>query len=177
MLTKWEELRLVARCVAGDDRHAFERLVVEYQQPLRRFIYNLTMGNAALTDDIAQDTFLKAYLGLRSWHGIARFKTWLFRIAVNEYYGYVRRYHGMVADDSPDDFHSVDMSVDTAGETDARIDVESRLKVLSPNERAVVLLFYLEDRPTKEISRILEIPESTVRSHLLRAKRKMACVE
>lgn len=59
MLTKWEELRLVARCVAGDDRRAFERLVEEYQQPLRRFLLNLTMGNASLTDDLAQDTFLK----------------------------------------------------------------------------------------------------------------------
>ena len=175
MLTKWEELRLVARCVAGDDRRAFERLVQEYQQPLRRFLLNLTMGNASLTDDLAQDTFLKAYLGLRSWQGVARFKTWLFRIAMNEYYGYLRRNREILPDDPPDSI-PVDERVDTAGATEARLDVERCLSVLSANERAAVLLFYLEDKPLKEISRILDMPEGTVKSHLSRAKVKMAQV-
>ncbi|WP_279129860.1 RNA polymerase sigma factor [Muribaculum intestinale] len=175
MLTKWEELRLVARCVAGDDRRAFERLVEEYQQPLRRFLLNLTMGNASLTDDLAQDTFLKAYLGLRSWQGVARFKTWLFRIAMNEYYGYLRRNREILPDDPPDSI-PVDERVDTAGATEARLDVYRCLSVLSANERAAVLLFYLEDKPLKEISRILDMPEGTVKSHLSRAKVKMAQV-
>ena len=175
MLTKWEELRLVARCVAGDDRRAFERLVEEYQQPLRRFLLNLTMGNASLTDDLAQDTFLKAYLGLRSWQGVARFKTWLFRIAMNEYYGYLRRNREILPDDPPDSI-PVDERVDTAGATEARLYVERCLSVLSANERAAVLLFYLEDKPLKEISRILDMPEGTVKSHLSRAKVKMAQV-
>lgn len=53
MLGKLEEISLIARCVAADDRHAFGRLVEEYQDALRRFIYNLCGGDAALTDDIA----------------------------------------------------------------------------------------------------------------------------
>ena len=77
MLSKWDELRLIARCVAGDDRHAFERLVDEYNDGLRRFLLNLTLGDACLTDDLAQETFLKVYLSLRSFQGLARFKTWL----------------------------------------------------------------------------------------------------
>ena len=56
MLTKWEELQLIARCVAGDDRDAFGRLVEEYNDGLRRFLLNLTLGDAALTDDLAQDS-------------------------------------------------------------------------------------------------------------------------
>ncbi len=175
MLTKWEELRLVARCVAGDDRRAFERLVAEYQQPLRRFLLNLTMGNASLTDDLAQDTFLKAYLGLKSWQGIARFKTWLFRIAVNEYYGYMRRNREELPDEPPD-IPEGDSLADTASATEARIDVERCLRVLSPNERAAVLLFYLEDKPLKDISRIMDMPDGTIKSYLSRAKAKMSKV-
>lgn len=174
MLTKWDELRLVARCVAGDDRHAFEQLVVEYQQPLRRFLLNLTMGNVSLTDDLAQDTFLKAYIGLRSWQGISRFKTWLFRIAINEYYAWLRRNRELLTDDPLQ--ADADERVDTAGEAEARLDVERCLRVLSPNERAAVLLFYLEDKPLKEISRIMDMPEGTIKSHLSRAKAKMARV-
>ncbi len=52
---------------------------------------NLTLGDASLTDDLAQDTFLKAYMSIRSFQGLSRFKTWLFRIAINEYYAYVRK--------------------------------------------------------------------------------------
>ncbi len=43
MLSKWDELRLIARCVAGDDRHAFERLVDEYNDGLRRFLLNFVL--------------------------------------------------------------------------------------------------------------------------------------
>lgn len=85
MLNKWEELRLIARCVAGDDRQAFGQLVEEYNDGLRRFLLNLTLGDASLTDDLAQETFIKVYLSLRSYQGIARFRTWLYRIAYNEF--------------------------------------------------------------------------------------------
>ena len=54
MLTRFEEISLIAKCVAADDRHAFGRLVDEYQDSLRRFVFNLTGGDASLTDDIAQ---------------------------------------------------------------------------------------------------------------------------
>ncbi|MDE5838020.1 MAG: RNA polymerase sigma factor, partial [Paramuribaculum sp.] len=84
MLTKFEEISLIAKCVAADDRHAFGRLVDEYQESLRRFIFNLTGGDASLTDDIAQETFLKAYVSIRSFKGLARFKTRLYKIANRE---------------------------------------------------------------------------------------------
>ena len=91
MLSKWEELALIAKCATTDSRSAFERLVVEYSPELRRYLMNLTLGDASLTDDLAQDTFLKAYMSIRSFQGLSRFKTWLFRIAINEYYAYVRK--------------------------------------------------------------------------------------
>ncbi|MDE6527604.1 MAG: RNA polymerase sigma factor, partial [Muribaculaceae bacterium] len=76
-------MKLLALCMAADNREAFSRLVVAYQSPLRRFILNLTGGNAALTDDLAQDTFLKAWLGIRSFKGISGFKNRHYRIAIN----------------------------------------------------------------------------------------------
>lgn len=58
-------MKLVTLCMATDNRDAFSRLVVAYQEELRRFILNLTSGDGCLTDDIAQDTFLKAWLGIK----------------------------------------------------------------------------------------------------------------
>ena len=90
-INKIEEMKLVTLCMATDNRDAFSRLVVAYQEELRRFILNLTSGDGCLTDDIAQDTFLKAWLGIRSFQGLSGFRTWLYRIAVNEFLSYRRK--------------------------------------------------------------------------------------
>lgn len=172
MLNKWEELRLIARCVAGDDRQAFGQLVEEYNDGLRRFLLNLTLGDASLTDDLAQETFIKVYLSLRSYQGIARFRTWLYRIAYNEFYMYMRRRRETGEDERG--YGNVADTVSPYDARDASIDVQQCLKVLSGPERTAVLLFYLDDRPIKEISAIMQMPQGTVKSYLSRAKAKMA---
>ncbi len=177
MLSKIEEIALITRCVAVDDRRAFERLVEEYSPGLRRFIFNLTMGDAALTDDISQDAFIKAYTSLRSFKGMARFKTWLYRIAYNEYVTSMRRRsEEHLADDSYDRAIARNDSGSSSQQrlTEMRHDIEVGMRALSDIERTLVLLFYLEDRPIKEIVKITSLPEGTVKSYLSRAKSKMA---
>lgn len=171
MLSRIEELALIARCVAADDRHAFGRLVDEHSERLRRFLLNLTGGNASLTDDIAQETFIKAYTSIRSFKGLARFSTWLYRIACREYADTMRSHHEASA------LESAPEPVSEAGEfslTDARHDLQIGLAALSPTERTLILLFYLEDRPIKEIAKITQMPEGTVKVYISRAKTKMA---
>lgn len=55
------------------------------------FLLSLTKGDVSLVDDLAQETFIKAYLSVRSLEGITRFHTWLFRIAYNEFVSHTRR--------------------------------------------------------------------------------------
>ncbi len=167
MLSRFEELKLIARCIAGDDRNAFGQLVIAYEQGLRRFLYNLC-GDEALTDDLAQDTFLKAYLAIRSFQGISRFKTWLYRIGYNEFLSHRRSSH-ITTDDIPPDIGST--SSTTA--TDARLTIEQCLTQLSEAERTVVMLFYLEDMPIKRIVEITGIPDGSIKSYLHRAKSRM----
>lgn len=167
MLTRFEELKLIARCIAGDDRDAFGQLVSVYEQGLRRFLFNLC-GDEALTDDLAQDTFLKAYLAIRSFQGISRVKTWLYRIGYNEFLSHRRSSH-ITTDDIPPDIDST--SPTTA--TDARLTVEQCLSQLSEAERTVVMLFYLEDMPIKRIVEITGMPDGSVKSYLHRAKSRM----
>lgn len=61
----------------------FEQLVKENQEPLRRFLLNLCNGNGALSDDIAQEAFIKAYYNFELFKRDSKFSTWLFRIAYN----------------------------------------------------------------------------------------------
>ncbi len=174
MLSKWEELALIAKCATTDSRSAFERLVMEYSPELRRYLMNLTLGDASLTDDLAQDTFLKAYMSIRSFQGLSRFKTWLFRIAINEYYAYVRKRREQRMDGMAET--PVIECVTPLRNVEAGIDAQKCLAVLSETERSVVLLFYMNDLPIKEIVKITGMPEGTVKSHLSRAKVKMAKV-
>jgi len=170
---KLEEMKLLALCMATDNREAFSRLVEAYQDGLRRFILNLSGGNIYLADDIAQETFLKAWLGIRSFKGLSGFKTWLYRIAVNEYVSYSRKQREeRLSDNDYGDIAGIPSDEGHSG-TEARIDVESLVGALSEQERMVVLLFYLEDLPIKKICGITSMPEGTVKSHLNRARHHM----
>lgn len=170
-MNRIEEMKLVAECMLGDNRRAFGVLVEAYQSQLRRFLLNLTLGNASLTDDIAQETFVKAYLNVRNFRGLSSFRTWLFRIAYNEFYSHVRSRH-VSAGEVTDDMMGDDCGRDDIA-TDAQITVNQALAQLSEVERTAVVLFYMEDLPVKKIATIMQMPEGTVKSHLHRAKEKM----
>ena len=85
------DLSLVAQVAVFGNRRAFDELVRRYQSPVRRFFLSQTLGDGQLSDDLAQDTFLKAYVNIRSFRGMASFQTWLMRIAYNVFYDHVRR--------------------------------------------------------------------------------------
>ena len=142
-------------------------MVSAYEQGLRRFLFNLC-GDEALTDDLAQDTFLKAYLAIRSFQGISRFKTWLYRIGYNEFLSHRRSSH-ITTEDIPPDIDSISPT----SATDARLTVEQCLSQLSEAERTVIMLFYLEDMPIKRIKDITGMPDGSIKSHLHRAKSRM----
>ena len=171
MLSRVEELKLISRCVLADDRRAFGTLVEAYQPKLRRFFMNLTLGDEYLSDDLAQETFIKAYIELRSFRGMSRFSTWLFRIGYNEFYSYMRSRHETSDIDS---ITSQPIGDDSFSATEASHDVKVAMASLSEIERTVVTLFYIDDLPLKNIAVITGLNQNTLRSYLHRAKEKMA---
>lgn len=75
------DVMLVERAVAGDQA-AFELLVIKYQRRIQRLIGRM-VRDVDLVEDIAQETFIRAYRALHQFRGDAQFYTWLYRIAVN----------------------------------------------------------------------------------------------
>ena len=169
MLSAVQELKLIARCVAFDDRDAFGLLVDAHQDKLRNFLFQLTAGDAVLTDDLSQETFLKAWVGLRSFKGIARFSTWLLRIAYNEYVSYKRKALSEAVEIA--DNYAVEQNANSAME--ARMDIKVLLKALNEKERTVITMFYLQDMPIKKIVSITGIPAGSVKVYLSRGREKM----
>ena len=168
-LGKLRELQLIAQCAVADNRDAFGLLVEAYQPHLRRFLLNLTRGDHDLADDLAQDAFLKAYISIRSFQGISSFKTWLWRIAYNEFISHQRRQHEAL---DVDEVSVGDESASVAS-TDAAIDINACLDRLPLNQRTAIILFYQEGRPIKEISKIMSVAEGTVKSLLSRGRQNI----
>jgi len=160
---------LVARVLAHDDRHAFATLVRRHQSPVRGLLRRLTSGDLAWADDLAQETFVRAWRGLRRWRGEARLSTWLHRIAFNVFASEVekraRRATDVVAD-------VPEAATGAEGVTLSR-DLDRALAHLSPAERAVLALTYAQDATNEEVAETLGIPVGTVKTHLHRAKARL----
>ena len=170
MLSRLDEIRLLSQCALADNRDAFGRLVEAYQPRVRRFLLNLTMGDEMLTDDLAQETFIKAYVGIRGFKGLSSFGTWLYRIAYNEFYNQARKH----AEDHVEDISRLgEVSTAANDAIDASMTVHEALTRLNDNERVAITLFYIEDQPLKQVSKIMQIPEGSVKSLIHRGKAKM----
>lgn len=165
-----EDISLVTQAAVFHNKQAFEKLVVKYQSHLRRFFLSQTLGDEQLSDDLAQDTFIKAYLNIDKFHGTSSFSTWLYRIAYNVFYDYLRS-HKMTEDmETP----SVSAKNSEATDSNLKMDLQHAMALLSGNERSCVVLQLMEGQSIDKISDITGMAEGTVKSHLSRGKQKLA---
>ena len=144
-----------------------------------RTAYQIT-GNPADAQDVAQAVFLKVWQGLSQFDPARNFDTWLYRVTVNAAIDALRsrgaRAH-LVPLQGPDELPAGE-SAD--GSPEQRIDGERLQRAflhlaarLAPRQRAVFVLREMEGLPTDEIASILGVTESTVRNHLLQARRAL----
>lgn len=171
-LSLFDDLSLVAQVIAGSNDRAFEFLVRKYQSSVRRFFLNQTLGDEMLSDDLAQDTFIKAYNNIKGFQLLSGFKTWLMSIAYNVWVDYLRRRKPTddIVDVSP---IGVPLASDDQLSTDIKIDLYTAMKFLTDNERTCITLFYIEDFPQDKIMQITNLSENTVKSHIYRGKQKL----
>jgi RNA polymerase sigma-70 factor (ECF subfamily) len=131
---------------------------------------NQTLGDAQLSDDLAQETFIKAYLNITKFRGLSSFSTWLMRIAYNVFYDDVRA--RKQTDDVDTSISALRQSAST-GDSNLKMDIYAALALLKPDERTCITLQLIDGYPIDEISKITGIPDNTVKSHLRRGKEKM----
>ena len=164
------DISLVTQVAVFRNKKAFDQLVRIEQAPVRRFFVNQTLGDEQLSDDLAQETFIKAYVNITKFRGMSSFSTWLMRIAYNVFYDEVRSRHQT---------EDVDTSVAVARQTVSvsdtlKMDIYAALALLKPDERTCITLQLIDGYPIDQISKVTGIAENTVKSHLRRGKEKMA---
>ena len=174
MPNQLNDLLLVSKVLLLDDKKAFDQLVRKYQSAIRRFFLHQTLGNKEISDDLSQETFIKAYLHLRSFKGTARFSTWLYRIGYNVFYDYIKSHkrdqpYAEITElcDKQSNFN-IDEAISL------NIDIFESLKILREDERTAIILFYMEDFTHEKIATIMKCPLGTVKSYIMRGKEKLA---
>jgi len=161
---------LIARVLVDDDQHAFGELVRRHQSSVRGLLRQLTRTDVALADDLAQNTFLRAYKNIRSFRGESRFSTWLYRIAYNCFREDARRRKELVGIDEEQLQAQRDPQVADPG---LRHDLMHALSLLPLNERSAVLLCCQNGLSHEEAARVLDIPLGTVKTNVLRGREKL----
>jgi len=161
---------LVSRVLLDDDHHAFAELVRNHQSPVRGLLRNLTRGDIAAADDLAQETFLRAYKNIRSFRGEAKFSTWLYRIAYNCFREDARKRKELVGiDETQLEAEPDPNTVDPA----LKQDLMHALQLLPLHERSAVVLCCQNGLSHDEASRVLDIPLGTVKTNVLRGREKL----
>lgn len=176
--------QLVVRAQRGDQQ-AFGLLVSKYQRKLARLLSRL-IRDPAEVEDVAQETFIKAYRALGSFRGDSAFYTWLYRIGINTAKNYLvsqgRRAPTRTEFDSEEaeTFEEGELLRDIntpermllskqIGET-----VNSAMEALPEDLRTAIMLREIEGMSYEDIAKIMDCPIGTVRSRIFRAREAVA---
>jgi RNA polymerase sigma-70 factor (ECF subfamily) len=171
--------RVLVKAYLNGDSKAFEVLFRKYRDVVHRLVYSIVKDDT-LVHDVVQEVFLLVYRHLHKFRQDSAFKTWVYRIAVNEairHLGRQKRWQPLpeTEQELPP---STTLIVSSVGESPERLVIqgEQRNKIsaaigsLKPHHRVILNLFYLEELPVQEIATVLDIPEGSVKSRLYYAR-------
>jgi RNA polymerase sigma-70 factor (ECF subfamily) len=159
---------------AGRSAQAFDALVVAY----RRRVFGVAfavLGSRAAAEDVAQEVFVKLWKSLDRYDGRAKLSTWIYAITRNAAISARRRERpaGSLSDEA------------TLAEAEAQAAVEDEphaddatlwraVAALPDAQRQAVILYYQDERPVEEIAAMLGMPVNTIKTHLHRARARLA---
>lgn len=171
------EREMILRAKHGNEE-AFTNLVELYQVPVYNLCYRM-LGDPMQAEEAAQETFMKAFKGLRRYDIDRRFSTWLLSIASHQCIDWLRRRR--LPTFSMGQLLPGQQKSDTSIDPEERLvlkerqdDVREILERLGYRDRALVVLHYWYELPYEEIAQSLSLSVSAVKSRLYRARRQLA---
>lgn len=172
-----DEAQLVARAMTGDSAAA-DQLIRTHQQRINRLVHRL-LGWPSDVEDVVQDVFVDALRCLFRFDGRSALSTWLVRIAVNRCrthqrrrwlkLGMLRRLRGEPVRSAPAASERVDLQ-------ETIRNVHAAIRKLSPRDREIIVLRYLEELPAEEIAHLLGASRATIDTRLSRARRRLETI-
>lgn len=153
-------------------RRQFTEYVESNQKALRRFLTALCCGDSAFADDLAQDTFVKAYLACDTFREESKFTAWIYRIAYNTFISSKRSCRIELPIDEA-------MTMTGSDRSDSSFDYQGLyacLNKLSNKERTAILLHYMQGYAIAEIAEITQSSPEAVKQQLLRGRQHLRCM-
>ena len=184
--SKVDDRKLAAQAAKGRDA-AFRELLCRYERPVFSLVFRM-VRDRALAEDLAQETFIRAFRAISSYNPRYKFSSWIFKIANNHTIDYLRkrRLDTVSIDGSP---HAVTgeeeaqtrLVVESTGEApDQYVEqrelgsqIEQAIGELRPEYRTVVLPRHIEGHSYEEIADIMDLPLGTVKTYLHRARAEL----
>jgi len=172
------DAQLMLRVREGDD-DSFRLLLEKHRSPVIRFVYRMVQDQA-ISEELAQEVFLRVYRSRGTYEPTARFTTWLFRIATHLALNWLRDVRNERGQQRLDDEGAGELPVrevaDRRPTVEQRMVAQTRLQevrdaiaMLPDKQRAAVLMHKYEEMEYAQISQVLECSESAVKSLLFRA--------
>ena len=174
---KDEDLPVIERVLAGDVK-AYEVLVQKYQKRVYYLVLRMTK-NHDIADELAQESMVKAYMALATFHKGKNFYTWLYRITVNLVLNYLKHSSFVISLDNPDRrayLESIPESPDQLNRLVNQEEMQRFQKVLDelpPSQKIVFMLRTYDDLSYQDIAEMLGCSVGTVMSRLFRARTKL----
>ena len=172
--------RVLVKAAQAGDADAIDTLVRRYQVRMFNFARTLTGGDGD-AEDLAQETFIRAFRGLGRFRGESSFKNWLYRIAVNVAHTHRGRRvrqapvweRRLEADDDVSEHHLTSHTDDLEESVMHRQALDRALSTLSEEMRTPLILYDVEGLEYREIAEILDVPIGTIMSRIFRARQRM----
>jgi len=160
---------------SNGDKQAFRLIVLHYAQAVNRLAYRYT-ADASYAEDIAQETFIKAFQAINRYQPQAKFSTWLLRITTNSAIDYLRKANRQMADSLDQEGIQHDIP-DHRIKAEDHLDLHQRLNQamtdLSDVERLAVTMKHHQGYSINETAQVLKINDNACKQTLFRAVQKL----
>ncbi|WP_106767018.1 RNA polymerase sigma factor [Paenibacillus faecalis] len=167
--------QLSERMAAGD-QDAFEMLVTRYHGPLLSYISG-QLQDRQKAQDIVQETFIRMIRHFRQHGALEHVRSWLYRVALNQCKDYWKssayRSEGLVGEEFPERFDPSAGAEELLERQETSAEIAASLETLPAAQRDIITLRFFHDMKLQEISDLLDLPLSTVKTHLYNGLRKL----
>lgn len=179
------DIKLVQRAIKQDDQKAYEELMARYREPVYYMMLRMMNNNHNDAEDLTMEAFGKAFKFINQYTTTFAFSTWLFKIASNNAIDFIRHnklikkgtlsLDKTIDNESGDTFavyvKTKDLNPEEQIVRKQNVDnLRNIITALKPNYREIVELFYFEELTNEEISQRVNLPLSSVKTRLFRAR-------
>jgi RNA polymerase sigma-70 factor (ECF subfamily) len=166
--------KTVSKATAGD-KQAFRLIVLHYAQAVNRLAYRYT-ADASYAEDIAQETFIKAFQAIGRYQANAKFSTWLLRITTNSAIDYLRKANRQLAqslDEEGVQTEIPDHGIETGEQMDLNRRINQAMAGLNDEERIAITMKHHQGYSIDETAKVLNINNNACKQTIFRAVQKL----